>query len=48
MRHPAYMQFDCQEDKEDYEERYVRWKEAKEEREIDLYEERKAGRWDDY
>lgn len=47
MRHPAYMQFDCREDQEDYREEYERWLEAKEEREIDLYEERRSGRYDD-
>lgn len=47
MRHPAYMQFDCREDEEEYAERYAKWKAAKDEDEIDRYEDEKAGRWYD-
>lgn len=47
MRHPVYMQFDCREDEEEYAERYAKWKSAKDESEIDRYEDEKAGRWYD-
>lgn len=47
MRHPAYMQFDCREDEEEYAERYAKWKAAKDEDEIGRYEDEKVGRWYD-
>lgn len=47
MRRPFQTDYDCREDYEDALARYERWVEAKEEREIDLYEDRKSGRYDD-